>query len=165
MTMQTQQPQWKWKRYEVRKLSLALDVLDAPLLEGATAEGGWLLQTVHPLQIGLWYGPGQTLAKWVADLQVRKGVTIGPQRKVRIGDLPGHMQQASGPEEMVEGGFIQALGELELRSETRPAWHAVSVDFETKDTPVLICWHIEAAWRETYRSAEGHFFNSIQRVP
>jgi hypothetical protein len=156
-------PKLQWKRHDMTTLGLALDLFeDPPVSEDGTEMSGWLTQTTGPVQIGVWYGPDQTIDRWRAGFSAWQGVTFESERATRVCGRPARRQQALVREQPpAQGTFTDAEGQLEYRTRTLPAMMAVVVAFEHRHTFVLVGWQIEAAQRKAYQAAEERFFRSL----
>jgi hypothetical protein len=139
--------------------------LELELLDGAevTRWDGGLLQFAPPVEIGLWYGDGQTLERWRAGAESAwPGVTFAAERGLALCGAPARLLEAQIPAgEAAEGGFETPAGGLELRTEQAPAKTAVVAAFVHRDTPILLSWTVEAGRREELRAAEERFFASL----
>jgi hypothetical protein len=125
-------------------------------------EGG-LLQFAPPVEIGLWYGAGQTLERWRAGAESAwPGVTFAGERSVALCGAPARLIEARIPAgEAVEGGFATAEGGLQYRTEQPAAKTAVLAGFTHRETPILLSWTVEAARREELRATEERFFAAL----
>jgi hypothetical protein len=125
-------------------------------------EGG-LLQFAPPVEIGLWYGDGQTLDRWRAGAESTwPGLSFAEERSVALCGVPGRRVEVRIPAgAAAEGGFATPGGELELRRVQAPAKTAVVAAFVHRGTPILLSWTVVTDQREALRAAEERFFASL----
>jgi hypothetical protein len=125
-------------------------------------EGG-LLQFAPPVEIGLWYGDGQTLERWRAGAESTwPGLTCAEERTVTLCGVPGRLLEVRIPAGApAEGGFSTPGGAMEFRRVQAPAKTAVVAAFAHRGTPILLSWTVEADRREALRAAEERFFASL----
>jgi hypothetical protein len=139
--------------------------LELELLDGAevTRWDGGLLQFSPPVEIGLWYGDGQTLQRWRAGAESAwPGVTFAAERDEALCGAAARVIEARIPAgEAAEGGFTTPEGGLELRTQQAPAKTAVVAAFVHRGTPILLSWTVAADRREALRAAEERFFASL----
>jgi hypothetical protein len=147
-------------RAAIEAIGVELDLFDGA--EVTRWEGG-LLQFAPPVEIGLWYGEGQTLERWRAGAGTTwPGVTFADARSAALCGGPARLVEAQIPAgEPAQGGFETGEGELEFRTSQQPAKTAVVAAFAHRDTPILLSWTVEAARRDELRAAEERFFAAL----
>ena len=131
----------------IEAIGLTLELPDG----GQVIRGeGSLLQFAPPVEIGVWYGAGQTVERWrEGALQTWPGVTFAQGRL-----LEAWIPAQAG----AEGGFPAPGGGVDYRGTGTPEKIAVVAGFEHGGTPVLLSWTVEAERREELRPAEQRFF-------
>lgn len=155
----------RWARRELADPGLALDVLaDADVSVDVGPRSGWLSQFAPPLELAVWWGPGQTLEGWRTGLlETWPEATIGEEEPATACDAPARRQRAELPERPpATGGFQTASGGVELRVQRFPARVVVALALERATVPVLVTWTVDADREEELRPSERHFFRALQ---
>jgi hypothetical protein len=154
------------RREEIEAIKLALELFAGPeVIRGHAEDGGWVMQFAPPVEIALWYGPGQTLERWRAGAESTwRDVTFGAEERWALCGADARRLEAQIPAgEAAEGAFPAPDGGLEFRpSAPPPATAVVVVGFEHRGTPVLLSWTVESARREELRAAEERFFAALE---
>jgi hypothetical protein len=158
----------EWARRALAGAGLSLDVLaDAEVSVEEEPGRGWLAQFAPPLELAVWYGPGQTLERWSTGvLETWPEASIGVEEAATACDVPARRQRAELPERpAATGGFPTAHGGIELRTQRFPARVTVALALKHQGIPVLATWTVDADREEELRSAERHFFQALECRP
>jgi hypothetical protein len=155
----------EWARRALAGAGLSLDVLaDAEVSVEEETGSGWLAQFAPPLELAVWYGPGQTLERWrTGVLETWPEATLGPEEPATACEGAARRQRVELPERpAATGGFQTSHGGIELRTQRFPARVSVALALEPAGVPVLATWTVDADHEERLRPAERHFFEALR---
>ncbi len=151
----------KWQSREVRP-GLTVDIpADAPPAVFGGADAGNFIAGDELIHVGIFWGPGEDLSLWRANMAKVQGRTFGaetsgtvcgrPARRMEV-TVPGHSAHFSG-------------GTSGEGYSVTPTKVLVFFAFELGATPVVVYFSAPSDERERYLADELHFLTSIKCSP
>jgi len=122
-----------------------------------TPDHGWMVSGKPPILVGVWYGPGEDLARWRAGFQPEDSPSFGKERTTTICGRSARRLEvttsARAPDQVaVPGGDTL---------QSHPARTSIAVELSHAGAPVLAYYSVDTDQRRAYAADEAHFFSSI----
>lgn len=153
-------PRLRWLAHPVAN-GMEIVVPDGGTLSvNGTADHGYVISSRGPLLIGLWYGPGEDLARWRGGFEpdTDPGATFGRETKTRVCGRMARRLEAHTPSRP-PASVAMPGGET---SQQFPAKDSIAVELEHGGAPAVAYYVIESDQRAAYAADEERFFASIR---
>jgi len=150
----------KWQTRTVTPFLTADILADVPLDVAGSASAGSLIAGDTPVRVGLYWGAGQDLVRWRANLGQLAGARFGEESG---GNVCG--QIARRLEVTVPGHEAHYTGPAGSGASHTPSEVIVLYAFHAGGTPVVALYAVAAAERAAHQGDELAFLASIKCQP
>jgi hypothetical protein len=148
----------KWTRH-VLPSGVVIPIPDGnPISTMGDANAGYVGVGFRPVRIGVFYGPGEDLARWREGIGRNPGATFGAESNASVCGLPARQLEGQTPTR----GPDHVVTEHGPETQDNPGETFVARAFRWRDLPIVVFYVVVTDQRAAHAADETQFFAGIE---